>query len=60
MVKGAFQQLFMKNNTNHPTFFLLFLLLFLPNFNSFCTISLLTSVAHIAAKHNPADGRQRK
>lgn len=55
MEKGAFQKLLMKNNTNRPIFFLLFLLLFLPNFNSLCTISLV-SVAHITAEHNPAEG----
>lgn len=41
-------------------YFLLILLLFLQNFKSSCTISLLISVTHIAAEHNPADGRQRK
>jgi len=47
----------MKNNTNNPIlFFLLFLLLFLPSSNSFCTITLLTPVAHAAAEHSPADG----
>lgn len=57
MEKEAFQKLSLKNNTNHPAFFLLFLLYFLPNFNSFCAISFLILVAHVAAEQNPADGR---
>lgn len=53
----TFQILITENNINHSIYLLL---VFLLNCNSFCTISLLRSVADIPAEHNPGDRRQKK